>query len=144
MARESADSRRTNHCPVRRHASPARYEVRMSAELARPEVPPVGPLRQSNAQPLPTLTRRASLNAGAVLLDHTARAGVTLLVTPLLVSSLGRVLYGTWEMLGRLTGYMAAADGRPNQALRLVIAHDHGRRDDARKRGHVGAALAVW
>ena len=84
------------------------------------------------------------MNAGAVLLDHTARAGVTLLVTPLLVSSLGRVLYGTWEMLGRLTGYMAGADGRANHALRLLIAHKQALQDEAGKRRHVGAAVAVW
>src|SRR5258708_12708605 len=69
-----------------------------------------------------TLTTRASLNAVQSLLDYAARLGVGLIVTPLLVSRLGRDLFGVWEMLNRLIGYMSAADGRPTEALRLVIA----------------------
>src|ERR1700752_3005471 len=68
------------------------------------------------------LTRRASLTAVASLLDYTVKAGVLLVITPILVSTLGRSLYGMWEMLGRLIGYMAAAAGRPTDALRLVIS----------------------
>jgi O-antigen/teichoic acid export membrane protein len=79
-----------------------------------------------------------------MLLDHATRTVVLLIVTPLLVSSLGRALYGTWEMLGRMSGYLAAADGRANHALRLVIAHEQGRQDDALRRRHVGAAIVVW
>jgi O-antigen/teichoic acid export membrane protein len=115
----------------------------MSAELAQVDASAVGTARRSE-RARPVLTRRASLNAAALLADHTARTGVTLLITPLLVSSLGRALYGTWEMLGRMTGYLAATDGRPNQALRLVIAHEQGLQDDTRKRRHVGAAAVVW
>src|SRR5213076_1667990 len=75
------------------------------------------------AAPVPvTLTRRASLNAVQSLLDYAAPLGVGLIVTPLLVSGLGRELFGVWEMLNRLIGYMSAADGRPTEALRLVIA----------------------
>jgi O-antigen/teichoic acid export membrane protein len=90
-----------------------------------------------------TLTRRASLTAVASLLDYSVKAIVQLIITPILVGGLGRSLYGMWEMLGRLIGYMAAADGRPTEALRLVIAQQQGA-DDAVKRRSVGAALAVW
>jgi hypothetical protein len=75
---------------------------------------------------LHALTRRASLSAAASLLDYTVKAGVSLVVTPILVGGLGRTLYGVWEMLGRLVGYMAAADGRPTEALRLVISQQQG------------------
>src|SRR5258708_7796759 len=75
------------------------------------------------AMPVPaTLTTRASLNAVQSLLDYAARLGVGLVITPLLVSRFGRELFGVWEMLNRLIGYMSAADGRPTEALRLVIA----------------------
>ena len=89
------------------------------------------------------LTRRASLTAVASLLDYTVKAGVSLAITPILVSQLGRSLYGMWEMLGRLVGYMAATDGRPTEALRLVIAQQQNADPGANRRA-VGAALAAW
>ena len=90
-----------------------------------------------------SLTRRASLTAIAALVDYAAKLGVGLVVTPLLVHGLGRALYGMWEMLLQLIGYMTAADGRPTDALRLVIASRQSD-DPAAQRRRVGAALAVW
>jgi O-antigen/teichoic acid export membrane protein len=94
--------------------------------------------------PLKALTRRASLSALASLLDYAVKAGVTLVITPILVTGLGRSLYGVWEMLGRLIGYMSAADGRPTEALRLVVAQQQGVADHDVNRRSVGAALMVW
>jgi O-antigen/teichoic acid export membrane protein len=91
-----------------------------------------------------TLTKRASLNAVQSLLDYAARLGVGLIVTPLLVSRLGRELFGVWEMLNRLIGYMSAADGRPTEALRLVIATKQAATDPMEHRRAVGSALVVW
>ncbi len=97
------------------------------------------------AGPVPaTLTKRASLNAVQSLLDYAARLGVGLIVTPLLVSRLGRELFGVWEMLNRLIGYMSAADGRPTEALRLVIATKQATADPLEHRRAVGSALVVW
>jgi O-antigen/teichoic acid export membrane protein len=90
------------------------------------------------------LTRRASFNAAAALLDYTTRIGVGLVVTPLLVSGLGRTLFGVWEMLSRIATYMHATDGRPTEALKLVIAQRQTHPDDEAKRRYLGAALAVW
>jgi O-antigen/teichoic acid export membrane protein len=90
------------------------------------------------------LTRRASLTAAAALLDFATKAAVGLIVTPVLVSGLGRSLFGVWEMLGRLIGYMSAADGRPTEALRLVIAQRQGDEDVAASRQYVGGAVVVW
>src|SRR5881398_1692493 len=78
----------------------------------------------------PTLTRRASLNALQSLLDYGARLGVGLLVTPIVVAGLGRSLFGVWEMLNRLVSYMSAADGRPTEALRLIVANRQAVDDD--------------
>lgn len=91
-----------------------------------------------------TLTHRATLNVVASLLDYGAKLAVTLVVVPILVSGLGRTLYGVWEMLGRLMGYMTAGDGRPTQALRLVVSNLQASSDDAAKRRYVGGALVVW
>src|SRR3989442_15613016 len=74
------------------------------------------------APPVP-LTRRASLNGIAFALDLGVKTGVSLVLTPLLVDRLGAGLFGVWEMLGRLAGYLAAIGGRPAEALRLVVAN---------------------
>lgn len=89
------------------------------------------------------LTRRASLTAVASLLDYSVKALVGLAITPILVSTLGRSLYGIWEMLGRMIGYMAATDGRASEALRLVISQNQNA-DVIEKRRSIGAALVVW
>jgi O-antigen/teichoic acid export membrane protein len=101
------------------------------------------------AEPLPvaapaTLTQRATLTAVASLLDYTARAVVGLVTVPILVSGLGRSLYGVWEILSRLIAYMTGADGRPTEALRLTIANHLTRTDDDAKRRLVGSAVFVW
>src|SRR5437867_6005749 len=92
----------------------------------------------------PTLTQRASLNAIASLLDYAAKLVVGFVVTPIVVAGLGRSLFGVWEMLNRLVSYMSAADGRPTEALRLIVANRQGVADDATQRRSVGAALVVW
>src|SRR5205823_854991 len=91
-----------------------------------------------------SLTRRASFTALASVLDYSAKMAVGLVVTPILVHGLGRSLYGVWEMLNRLVNYMAASDGRPTEALRLIVANHQHTADQARQRRHVGAALVVW
>jgi O-antigen/teichoic acid export membrane protein len=96
------------------------------------------------SQDTPPLVRRASLNAVQSLLDYGARLAVGLAITPLLVSRLGRELFGVWEMLNRLIGYMTAADGRPTEALRLVIATQQTTPDPMAHRRAVGSALVVW
>jgi O-antigen/teichoic acid export membrane protein len=95
-------------------------------------------------RPRATLTRRASLNALQSLLDYSAKLGVGLVVVPILVTGLGRSLFGVWEMLGRLVGHMAAADGRPTQALRLLMANRQFDDGVAAKRRQIGSALVVW
>lgn len=90
------------------------------------------------------LTRSASLTAAASLLDYGVKIGVSLVVTPILVSGLGRAMFGIWEMLARLGSYVSATDGRPTEALRLIIAQRQGDPDVTAKRRYVGAALAIW
>src|SRR5439155_13559170 len=103
-----------------------------------------GGVAEVPAPAAPTLTRRASLNALQSLLDYGARLGVGLVVTPIVVEGLGRSLFGVWEMIGRLIGYMSAADGRPTEALRLLIATKQGADDSMEHRRAVGSALVVW
>jgi O-antigen/teichoic acid export membrane protein len=91
-----------------------------------------------------SLTWRASLNLVQSFLDYGAKLGVGLIVIPILVSGLGRNLFGIWEILARLMGYLESTDGRPTQALRLVISNSQSQNDWAEKRRWVGSAVAVW
>jgi len=111
--------------------------VGLEAPSPRPAVPRPRPGGGS-------LTERASLNVAASLLDYGAKIAVNFFVIPILVTGLGRSLYGVWEMLGRLVGYLTAGDGRPTQALRLVVATLQTSDDDVAKRRYVGAAFVVW
>ncbi|MFN2491853.1 MAG: lipopolysaccharide biosynthesis protein [Pyrinomonadaceae bacterium] len=90
------------------------------------------------------LTHKAYLNGIASLLDTVVKGGVMTLVTPILVTTLGSSLFGVWQILGRLVVYMQAADGRPTQALKWVIANRQTIDDAETKRRHVGSAVGVW
>ena len=90
------------------------------------------------------LTHKAYLNALASLLDAAVKGGVLAVVTPLVVNGLGSSLFGVWQILARLITYMHAADGRPTQALKWVIAKGQAVDDDELKRRHVGSAMVVW
>ncbi|MEP7227788.1 MAG: hypothetical protein ABI785_10540, partial [Gemmatimonadales bacterium] len=100
--------------------------------------------RELEAAPQVTLTRSASLNLLQSLLDYSAKLVIGLLVVPIMVTGLGRSLFGIWEMLGRWVGYMDSTDGRASQALRLVISNQRSVDDPAAKRRWVGSALVVW
>ncbi len=91
-----------------------------------------------------TLTRRASLNVAQSLLDYSVKLAVALLIVPILVTGLGRTMYGVWEMLGRFVGYIDSSEGRTTQALRLVISNQQSSDDNAAKRRWIGSALVVW
>src|SRR5439155_13242185 len=94
--------------------------------------------------PESSLTRRAFLTAVASFLDYSAKIGVSLFLTPFLVDGLGRSLFGVWKVLVRLVGYLSIADGRPTDALRLVIANKHAGQNVPMMRRAVGSALMTW
>ena len=95
-------------------------------------------------KPQKALTHKAYLNGFASLLDTVVKGGVMAVVTPMILSGLGSSMFGVWQILGRLITYMHAADGRPTQALKWVIAHGAEVDDDETKRRHVGSAMGVW
>lgn len=125
-------------------AEPARVAAVPVTGLAMPETVVVRPDWTAFSPAAGSLSRRAGLTALASLVDYGAQTATTLLVTPLVVSSLGSALYGVWEMLRQGVGYMSAADGRPMDALRLVVASGQSTADDELLRRRVGAALRVW
>jgi O-antigen/teichoic acid export membrane protein len=90
------------------------------------------------------LTRKVFLNALASFIDYGARVGVLLIVTPFLISWLGSTLFGVWQILNRLASFLSAADGRPTQALKWVIANYQSLDDVTTKRKAVSSAIGVW
>jgi O-antigen/teichoic acid export membrane protein len=91
-----------------------------------------------------TLTKKASLNALASILDYGAKWLVTFILNPLLVSGLGDFGYGAWQVLARLIGYISPAGGRPTQALKWTIANQQASTDYEEKRQQVGSAVSIW
>jgi O-antigen/teichoic acid export membrane protein len=91
-----------------------------------------------------SLTKKASLNALASVLDYGARLFVGFLITPLLVTGLGQYFFGTWQVLNRLLAYISPASGRPTQALKFTIARDQYSTNLEEKQKYVGSALIVW
>ena len=77
------------------------------ADAVRVATPAHAPVRP---RPDITLTQRASLNVIASLLDYGAKVAVGFLVIPIVVAGLGSSLYGVWEMLARLTGYLTSSN----------------------------------
>jgi len=90
------------------------------------------------------LTRKASLNALAAILDYASRLLVGFGLTPFLVRGLGDHGYGVWQVLDRFMTYLSPATGRPSQALKWTIARHQASTDDEEKRRQVGSALMVW
>ena len=89
------------------------------------------------------LTRRASLNAVASATDYAARLVVGFVVNPILVTGLGSLAYGVWQVIGRLVGYISPASGRPTQTLKWTIANRQASADVEEKRRQVGSAIVV-
>ena len=108
--------------------------------------PPPAPTPPPSTAPAPALplTRRASLNVIAFGLDFGVKTAVGLVVTPLLVERLGAALFGVWEILGRLAGYVAAVGGQPGAARRHVVAKRPTAADPVTQRRPMGSALLVW
>ena len=85
----------------------------------------------------------AALNSLASLLQYSTKILVQVLLTPILVSGLGDIFYGVWQILIRSVGFISAADGRPTQALKWVIANEQLSDDQYVKRKAIGSALGV-
>lgn len=116
------------------------------AIAAAPPAPPAPSPPPATLAPAPALplTRRASLNVVAFGLDFGVKTVVGFVVTPLLVERLGAALFGVWEILGRLAGYVAAVGGQPAEALRLVVANRQAAAEPATQRRAMASALIVW
>ena len=91
-----------------------------------------------------SLTKKASLNSAATVLNQGARGIVGFVVNPILLRYLGDVTFGNWQVVHRLVGQTSPAGGRPSEALKWFIAHRQSSDDIQVKRQAVGSALVVW
>jgi len=90
------------------------------------------------------LTKKAYLNALTVLLEYGASLIVGFLVTPLMVAGLGNYLFGMWQILNRLIGYINPVSGRPGFALKVTLANQQASTDYDQKRRYVGSTFFIW
>src|SRR5687768_11564437 len=77
-----------------------------------------------------SLTKKASLNAAAAILDYGAQALMGFILQPLLVAGLGDYMYGIWQIFIRQNGYLQAASGRSTQTLKWTLAKLQSSTDD--------------
>lgn len=88
-------------------------------------------------------TKIALLNTIASFFQYFVKILVQFLLVPVLVAGLGEVFYGAWQVLIRSVGFISAADGRPTQALKWVIANEQLSDENQLKRKAIGSALGV-
>ncbi len=90
------------------------------------------------------LTKKAYLNLLTVVLDYGASLIVGFIITPIMVRGLGNFIYGMWQMLVRLIGYLTPASGRVAFALKATIANQQASTDYDQKRRYIGSTLLIW
>lgn len=90
------------------------------------------------------LTKKAYLNALTVVLEYGATLIVGFFIMPIMVVGLGNYLFGMWQVLNRLVGYITPASGRPGFALKTTLANKQASVDYEQKRRYVGSTLVIW
>ena len=66
-----------------------------------------------------------------------------LFITPIVISGLGRELYGAWLIILQSTSNLSRFDMRPNGTLRVTLAVSQQSDDYEEKRRQIGAALII-
>lgn len=90
------------------------------------------------------LTKTALLNGIQLAVDQIARMLVGFILTPILVTQLGSVLFGVWQILQKSSLQVAALDGRSSEVLKWVIAGQQNNTDDEAKQRAVGSAVICF
>ena len=89
------------------------------------------------------LTQRAYLNSITSILDYSSKLITGFIVTPFLISGLGDILFGVWQILGQLSGYTDFADIRASQVLKWAIAKDRDSLPDKELKKYVTATFLL-
>ena len=89
------------------------------------------------------LRQRAYLNTVSSVIDYTANRLTGLFVNPFIIAGLGTSMFGIWQMLGQLTGYVNVADARSSQVLKWTVAQKKDVATPEELRSDAGAAFIV-
>ncbi len=90
------------------------------------------------------LTKKAYLNIITAALSFVVRLLVAFIITPLMVTGLGDFVYGLWQIINRLVGYITPASGQPTEALLWVISKQQTSKDYDLKRKYFSSSVIVW
>lgn len=91
-----------------------------------------------------TLTWKAVLTLANNILQMSSRFIVGFIVTPIIITGLGQVLYGSWVMIQETCGYLNRADLRTMSTLKFTLARTQSSNDFSQKRRFIGAAFSIW
>jgi O-antigen/teichoic acid export membrane protein len=89
------------------------------------------------------LTKKASLNAVAAVLDQAARIVVGVCLNPILVGALGQSGFGNWQLLQRVFLQIGTLDGRAAEFLKWSVANEQRSDEIAPKREMLTAAICT-
>jgi len=98
---------------------------------------------EQTLKPKENLKQRAYLNGLTSIIDFAAVQITGLLVSPILVHTLGGVMYGSWKVIGQLTGYATLADSRATQVLKWTVAKKKDIASEEELRSDVSSAFFV-
>ncbi|MEN8815605.1 MAG: lipopolysaccharide biosynthesis protein [Nonlabens sp.] len=87
------------------------------------------------------LRLRAALNSATGLIDYSAKMGVGFFLNPLMVTLLGPIFYGAWQVISQLNSYMATADIRAATSLKFILSKNRSVNSDNELKEEVSAAL---
>lgn len=87
------------------------------------------------------LSKRAFLNALTGVIDFGAKTLVGFIINPIMVTKLGTVSYGAWQVIGQLNSYMATADIRAATSLKYLLARNRTVSSDYELKKTVSKAL---
>ena len=89
------------------------------------------------------LKQRAYLNSLSGFIDYAGAQITGFIVNPFIVSGLGSIMYGVWQILGQLTGYTKMVDTRASQVLKWSLANKRDVAKEDEFRSDVTSALYV-
>lgn len=89
------------------------------------------------------LARKTLLNSISMYLDYAAKIIVTIVLAPILISTLGVSVYGAWQLILKYKEPLGALDGRPSEALKWIFINE-GTNDHEESNRIFTSSLIVW
>ncbi len=88
-----------------------------------------------------SLSQRASLTAFCRLLQQGTQFIISFVVSPIIVTGLGKTMFGAWNMMAQSIGFLALTDLRPMGTLKFTLAVRQYHFDEDEKARQLGAAI---